>query len=62
MVVKVPINDSIITLFPAASIVSTLPRKKKKALKKKLAKELVSFIKDQIEKEDENNGSTDRSI
>jgi hypothetical protein len=55
MVVKIPINNSIVMLFPEASLVSSLPRKKKKALKKKLAKHLIAFLKDQIEK-DENNG------
>lgn len=55
VIIRVPINDSIVTLFPEASLVSSLPRKKKKALKKKLAKHLISFINSEIEK-DENNG------
>lgn len=55
VIIRVPINNNIVTLFPEASFVSSLPRKKKKALKKKLAKQLISFLKNQIEK-DENNG------
>ena len=59
--IKVPVDENIMILFPESTYISVLPRKKKKALKKKLAKELIDFVISKI-KEDENNGSIDWSI
>jgi hypothetical protein len=55
MAIKIPVNESVKILFPESCFISALPRKKKKALKKKLARELIDFITLKIN-ENENNG------
>jgi hypothetical protein len=55
MTIKIPVNENVKILFPESCFISVLPRKKKKALKKKLARELIDFITLKIN-ENENNG------
>jgi hypothetical protein len=50
--IRIPVNENIITLFPEAFMISHLPRKKKKALKKKLGVMLTNWLIDEITKED----------
>lgn len=47
--IKVNINyDDLSYIYPDAKLISVLPRKKKKALKKKISKYLVSIIESKI--------------
>jgi len=52
---KVKINlDIVETIFPEAGLIPFLPRKKKKALKKKISKQLVQFMEREARKLIEN--------
>lgn len=46
--IRIYVTDNIIALFPDALMISHLPRKKKKALKKKLGEYVAKFLVSEI--------------
>lgn len=47
-----PVTDSLLILFPEAAMISSLPRKKKKALKKALGRKVANWLMYEISKKD----------
>jgi len=57
MKIRIPVTPDLMILFPEARLfASKLPRKKKKALKKRLGKELVEWIEQSLNNQNNQNG------
>jgi hypothetical protein len=50
--INIPVTDSLVIVFPEAAMISFLPRKKKKALKKELGRKVANWLMNEITKEE----------
>jgi hypothetical protein len=49
--INIPVTDGLVIVFPEAAMISFLPRKKKKALKKELSRKVANWLMNEMSKE-----------